>query len=218
MAQQHRNCDEGIIMPATFRPLTDVKLKYLVSGNPAGGTHFISKFLTKCGLLCGHEQIAYGSEEGQIGTFDLRPPNGPPAEELIADSSYTHTKYANFGILKTLPIIIVLRNPVAIVNSLIWMEIAHNHVVNVSDVIEGVAQRYAALEDTGRVIYRCRIEEPDDLEGLCAHLNLTFRSPDKLERNRHNLGRINISRRDFNYVPNHKLLDEMALTYGYSYA
>lgn len=47
----------------TYRPFKSDNLKYLIGGNPAGGTSFTASYLNACGYPTGHEYILRISDE-----------------------------------------------------------------------------------------------------------------------------------------------------------
>jgi len=115
-----------------------VNLKYLITGTGRCGTVYLARFLTSLGIPCGHESIfdwqgMRGAEKRLLGEKKIELSfvsqaryNGKDFKDLDdwidlkhieAESSYMSAPFLGEEILRDIPIIHVVRNPIKVVNS-----------------------------------------------------------------------------------------------------
>lgn len=115
-----------------------MELKYLVTGTGRCGTVYMARLLTSVGIPCGHEAIfdwrgyrwaerrLAGEEPIQCshastvrfenGTWFPMPDWVDPGE-VVAESSYMAAPFLGEDLLRGVPVIHVVRNPVRVINS-----------------------------------------------------------------------------------------------------
>ena len=105
-------------------------LKFIVAGTARSGTVYMARVLTSLGISCGHESIFNEDEKSLIvkrihGLIVPKLSEVSLAEEwgwvdnIIADSSYMSVPYLNMHYVKDVPVIHVVRNPLAVISSLV---------------------------------------------------------------------------------------------------
>lgn len=115
-----------------------MKLKYLVTGTGRSGTVFMARFLTSLGIPCGHESIfdwrgirwaqkrIAAEEQIELSyASQMKWENGKwtPLEHWVdpklieAESSYMAAPFLKDDLLKGVPVIHVVRDPVKVINS-----------------------------------------------------------------------------------------------------
>jgi hypothetical protein len=105
-------------------------LKYIVTGTGRSGTVFMARVLTDLGVPCGHESIFNHDAEVVV----MRRFHGfdPPTisicsdnsgwlnlNNIIADSSYMAMPYLDHEDINEVPVIHVVRNPLAVISSFV---------------------------------------------------------------------------------------------------
>lgn len=114
------------------------QLKYLIAGTGRCGTVYMARLLTSLGIHCGHESIfdwkGYRwaemklkgeeplecSESSSMNMIDGKWIPEPPwvdVDQIVAESSYMSVPFLDDPILKDVPVIHVVRNPVRVINS-----------------------------------------------------------------------------------------------------
>lgn len=114
-------------------------LKFLVTGTGRCGTVYLAKFLTSIGVPCCHEGVFnYDSEDvvKRIENSKIRnlskcsmdmamlqhnqePNLWVDPKKTVADSSYLAVPYLNYPLMKNIPIIHVVRNPIDVISSFV---------------------------------------------------------------------------------------------------
>jgi hypothetical protein len=115
-----------------------VNLKYLITGTGRCGTVYLARFLTSLGIPCGHESIfdwqgcrgaekrLLGEEKVELSFVSQASYNGKDFKDLDdwidlnhieAESSYMSAPFLGEDILRDIPVIHVVRNPIKVVNS-----------------------------------------------------------------------------------------------------
>ena len=116
------------------------ELKFIVTGTPRSGTNFMCRFLTSCGIMCGHESIftyegvceAVGKMKNpnSVHTSDCSQRQVMPDKSFrqdgkwfdpntqVADSSYMAAPFLDYTILSEVKIIHVVRNPFKTISSI----------------------------------------------------------------------------------------------------
>lgn len=157
-------------------------IKYLICGNPCGGTHFMADYLTSVGYPCGHE-VFLESPDGCV-----LHPNGDPAG-LVAECSYVAIDYAH-KIKK--PVIGIFRNPLSVLNSYLAHKFDLMGTFDVPGAMEYIIDRYNRILECS--MFNCYIEDERSLRRLCVFLKVPYRPPKESSKNikHHNLGRFNL--------------------------
>lgn len=148
-------------------PLTadvPMSLRYLIGGNPKGGTHFVARYLTRCGFPTTHECLDW-RDGRMIRCFN----QFTHAPDPIAECSYTVSEWCHRPGVDHLPIIMLIRNPIQILVSL-WRSAYTKGAINPNALMTQILEQWKRLEETGRVVFRCRIEH--DMQKLCEFLGL----------------------------------------------
>lgn len=135
-------------------------LKYLIGGCPAGATSYTASYLSKAGYKASHEGIFH--KNGEL-VYD-------PNYNSLAEVNYTVCDWMHLEPVKHLPVILIMRNPFHVLNSLISRESRLGKEVNPSEIMFSVIQRYEKYFYSGRVVQVFTIEH--DIESLCEFLGI----------------------------------------------
>ena len=114
-------------------------LKYLITGTGRCGTVYMARFLTSLGIHCGHESIfdwrgyrwaemklngeklplecSFASSLSLIDGKWIPEPPWIDVDQIVAESSYMAVPFLGDPILKDVPVIHVVRNPMRVINS-----------------------------------------------------------------------------------------------------
>lgn len=188
-------------------PLRQIKhfnLRHIICGTWCSGTAYVSRVLTAAGYPCTHERFFFNREAKVWETFD----NDPSAESALADSSFTWMDYGEYAPASELPIVLLLRNPVDIINSVVAFELRSGRTVDIEKRIEWMVNLYSKIKKTGRVKYVARVEH--DMPVLCNYFGVKFPVKEAIDRNKHNHGRINMHATDLDGFPSFQKLRSMS--------
>lgn len=105
-------------------------LKYIVTGTGRSGTVYMARVLTDLGVTCGHESIFnHDAEVVVMRRFHgFHPPTISICSDnsgwlnlnnIVADSSYMAMPYLNYEDINEIPVIHVVRNPLAVISSFV---------------------------------------------------------------------------------------------------
>lgn len=178
-----------------MRPVTDINLRYLIAGNPCGGTSFIASFLTNSGYPTGHENFCPA-----VDGWRTSDKNEVKAEEALAESNYTIRDWRHKEPMDNISVILIVRNPFNVLNSQIADRIKKGKVVDISALMEEIVKRYTDIEEFA--IFTVRVEH--DLKKLCGFLGVTPTTKDCFSRH-HNENRINLASE---YLKNYSYYNE----------
>lgn len=135
-------------------------LKYIVTGCPRSGTCYMAHILTELGIPTGHE--AYFDHRGiegyklkligkifiQNSPISLKQGKWVDIKNLQADSSYAAAPFLNDDLIKHIPIIHIIRNPLNVIKSLVkdfnyfkksipndkWEKFIYYHLPELADI------------------------------------------------------------------------------------
>jgi hypothetical protein len=106
-----------------------MKPKLIVSGTGRCGTLYWAKSLTSMGLNCGHESIFnyWNFKKTKSIIKGKNPPinslcsklKGHNIKNILADSSYLSAPYLNEPMVKKIPVIHIVRNPMKVISSFV---------------------------------------------------------------------------------------------------
>ena len=194
-----------------LREIKSNSLKYLIGGNPCGGTSYVASFLSNNGYPCGHEFILPTHDGGWQTTV---PKNAKLKTEYIwADVNYTISEWCHKPPMNKVPIIMITRNPIDILSSRIAQCITKGEDISPNDLMDSIVDRYQTLQNTDRVVLTVRIE--DELALLCDFLNVPYNRPFALFTKKHNKGRISISWDDIKKYEYTNIFKEFSSSLGY---
>ncbi len=122
--------------------MINFKLKYIFAGNPARGTSFTANYLTYCGFLCGHEMLNYIQSEkrwfvGPSGEISVNG-GGRLVEQALGESSYIAPQWYDYSPLDKLPVIMIIRNPFKVLQSLIGKALSSGEAIDVDAKIDDI--------------------------------------------------------------------------------
>jgi hypothetical protein len=189
-------------------------IKYLFCGVPGGGTSFTANFLTNCGFICGHEMLDYdvSCKKWNLGPSGNVDYNGSKLIDVaLGESSYIAIEWCKFKPMDDIPMIMILRNPIDILNSSVCNCLNNGETIDVGKEIEKILTRFEKIED--RKIFHFRIEY--DLEKICGFLNIQYKNPNSTKTRTHNRGRIKFSYEDYAAYPRIEELKKFAVKYDY---
>lgn len=191
-------------------------LKYIFCGNSGGGTSFVANYLSSCGFLCGHEMFGFNISEnswytGPSGNVLV---DGTPISEIaLGESSYIASEWYNYKPMDILPVIMIIRNPLHVLNSSIIQSVYHGETIDINSNISVILKKYQLVENNPRTVFKFRIEY--DLEQLCNFLQIEYKTPVGTKTKTHNNGRINLQMKDIVCYQNYALLKDFFERYGY---
>lgn len=176
-------------------------LKLIITGCPCSGTKYVCELLRDHSLDARHESLDYKKEEGVW----WKPGGG---DDPVIEVSYVMNHWLEFDPIKNVPVILLVRHPVKVINSWLAKGLAHDGTANAEEKMErciGFNERTLAAPG---LTYVHKIDvEPDSLllkrvelvTGLKAEVPFSMISK---ETNAHNQGRLNLSYEDLCRVKN----------------
>lgn len=167
-------------------------LKYLIGANPCSGTRWLSHYLTACGAKCGHEQIFW--RDGRFCSIHGTENQGFEPEEQLLECGHTVVDLCDKPGVHDKPIILFMRHPIKIINSLVAHWLMSGSCFKLDSLIQSVVYRFETLVATQRIGFICKIEE--DVPALLDYLGLRAVPDKNFPRNHHNEGRLALSRDD----------------------
>jgi len=107
-----------------------MRLKFIVTGTGRSGTVYMARILTSLGVQCGHESVFNQGKEREVvgrvyGFVDLTISKVADnqgwleLENIVADSSYMAVPYLRHEIVESIPVIHVVREPLAVISSFV---------------------------------------------------------------------------------------------------
>ena len=120
------------------------QIKYIFVGNRAGGTSFVANYLTSCGFLCGHEMLDFDfvKWDWHVGESGLVWVDGKRLFEVaVGESSYIADRWYQIPPFTSVPVILIIRNPVDVVESLMAEAINHGEIIDVNALIDEVVSK-----------------------------------------------------------------------------
>lgn len=107
-----------------------MKLKFIVTATGRSGTVYMARILTSLGIQCGHESCFNQDKEREVigrARGFMKPTISKVAdnqgwlelERIQADSSYMAVPYLQHEAIKNIPVIHVVREPLAVVSSFV---------------------------------------------------------------------------------------------------
>ena len=192
-------------------------LTHIFCGNYGGGTSFTANYLTYCGFPCCHEMLHYNP----VTSIWNYVPNGmieydgiPLYKIAKGESNYTAMEYCNYEPISKLPIVLIYRNPISVLNSHLCIQINHGEIFDVNSAMENLIQRYQKIQNHTRVELKIRIE--DQLEILCDYLGIQYKKPVDINSKKHVRGRTKFEHKDFIKYKNYSKFNDFCLSIGYS--
>lgn len=195
------------------------QITHLFCGNPGGGTSFTANYLTQLGFPCGHEMLCYVESEGRwhvgpSGEADFG--GGRLVDRALGESSYIAIDWCDREPFTQIPLVMISRNPVSVLNSHMGIAMRHGEALNVNGMIDAMVARYRRIFTHPRLAFKFKIES--ELPELCEYLNVRFQQPDGVSTKRHSHGRINLTYSDYSAYRRYDDLCECARELGYSTA
>lgn len=150
-------------------------LQYLIGGNPAGATSFTASYLNAAGYKATHEGIFHNN--GRL-TYSNN-------YDSLAEVNYTVCDWMHMEPVNELPVILIMRNPMDILNSLVSRGFRLGKQVDANTVMIDIVTRYEKYLNSHRVVMLCRVER--DLRLLCDYLGIkALDNTDNLFSKHHN--------------------------------
>lgn len=150
-------------------------LKYLIGGNPAGATSFTASYLNAAGYKASHEGIYH--HDGRL-TYSND-------YDCLAEVNYTVCDWMHMEPVNALPVMLIMRNPMDILNSLVSRGFRLGKPVNPDAIMRDIVDRYTKYLDSGRIMAVIRIEH--DISLLCDILGIdVLPNTDNLFSKHHN--------------------------------
>lgn len=137
-------------------------IQYLIGGCPAGATSFTASYLSAAGYKTSHEKIYHSNGSLSYihdGTYDC-----------LAEVNYTVCDWMHLEPVSALPVILIMRNPFHVLNSLVSREFRLGKSVNPDEVMLSIMERYNRYLNNERAIRIFRIEH--DINSLCEFLGI----------------------------------------------
>jgi hypothetical protein len=134
-------------------PLPKMNLKYIITGCPCSGTHYIARCLCEKGLKAGHE--VWDMKPGEWGC------NKPALLDVEIDVNYGAS--ANLiNIPEGINVIHLVRNPLKVLNSWLSVHLRHPEPISINMVAERIWHLNNNVENSVNLIYRHLLESPLD--------------------------------------------------------
>ena len=215
--REGRNPGESEAGPA-LKPSSS--LRCLIGGNPAGATRFVASYLTFCGYPTSHEafycadgKLLRNPGTGKIGARLFRPITDN--DQPLAECSYTVGEWMNHPDVIHLPVICILRNPLAVLNSLMRVAVAHSGLIDPNQIMKEILSRWERLlARCGEVsVFRVEFDLERLVRSCCAALEL--RCSKVIPAHVHNEGRCNFRWEDFGGYPECERFREFAERFDY---
>lgn len=177
-------------------------LQYLIGGNPAGATSFTASYLNAAGYKATHEGIFHNN--GRL-TYSNN-------YDSLAEVNYTVCDWMHMEPVNELPVILIMRNPMDILNSLVSREFRLGKQVDPNTVMMDIVTRYEKYLNSERLIAVIRIEK--DLPLLCDILGIyTLSNTDNLFSKHHNHKVIKLREVELIKYPFYRLFKTFTDTY-----
>lgn len=193
-----------------------MNLKYLFIGNAGGGTSFTANYLTDCGFICGHEMFGYFVSENKWYTGasgDIIVNNQKISDIALGESNYTAIEWCDYHPMNILPIVLIMRNPLHVLQSQMAINMRSGESINVEEIISNIIKRYEKIENHARKVFSFRIEY--DCKSLCDFLKIEYKNPKKTLSKKHNSNHFVFSWNEIKSYKNNEELKKIAKRYDY---